>query len=64
MHYYIEAALLTSTQDLCFRAKIRSRKSIPMLTLVLLYTRGDPEIRGKVMLNRVAFIDCNENLQI
>ena len=23
---------------------------------------GDPEIRGKVLLNRVAFLDCNENL--
>ena len=27
------------------------------------YTRGDPEIRGKVLLNRIAFIDCNENSQ-
>ena len=27
-------------------------------------TRGDLEIRGKMLLNRVAFIDCNENLQI
>ena len=26
-------------------------------------TRGDPEIRGKVLLNRIAFIDCNENSQ-
>ena len=27
------------------------------------YTRGDPEIRGKVLLNRIAFIDCSENSQ-
>ena len=27
-------------------------------------TRGDPERRGKVLLNRVAFIDGKENLQI
>ena len=26
-------------------------------------TRGDPEICGKVRLNRIAFIDCNENSQ-
>ena len=27
------------------------------------YTGGDPEIRGKVLFNRIAFIDLNENLQ-
>ena len=26
----------------------------------LTHTRGDPEIRGKVRLKRIAFIDCNE----
>ena len=26
------------------------------------YKRGDQEVRGKVLLNRIAFIDCNENL--
>ena len=26
-----------------------------------LYTRGDQKVRGKVLLNRTAFIDCNEN---
>ena len=25
-------------------------------------TRGDKKVRGKVLLNRIAFIDCNENL--
>ena len=25
------------------------------------YTRGDQKVRGKVLLNRIAFIDCNEN---
>ena len=25
---------------------------------------GDPEIRGQVLLNRVAFIECNGNVQI
>ena len=24
-------------------------------------TRGDQKFRGKVLLNRIAFIDCNEN---
>ena len=27
-------------------------------------TRGDQKVRGKVLLNRIAFIDCNENSQI
>ena len=25
------------------------------------HTRGDQKVRGKVLLNRIAFIDCNEN---
>ena len=25
------------------------------------YTRGDQKVRGKVLLNRIAFIDCNKN---
>ena len=25
------------------------------------YTRGDQKVRGKVLLNRIAFIDSNEN---
>ena len=28
---------------------------------ILLYTRGDQKVRGKMLLNRIAFIDCNEN---
>ena len=24
-------------------------------------TRGDQKVRGKVLLHRIAFIDCNEN---
>ena len=24
-------------------------------------TRGDQKVRGKVLLNRIAFIHCNEN---
>ena len=28
------------------------------------YTRGDQKVRGKVLLNRIALIDCNENSQI
>ena len=27
----------------------------------VLHTRGDQKVRGKVLLNRIAFIDCNEN---
>ena len=27
-------------------------------------TRGDQKVHGKVLLNRIAFIDCNENSQI
>ena len=27
----------------------------------LINTRGDQKVRGKVLLNRIAFIDCNEN---
>ena len=34
------------------------------LCILTICTMGDPEIRGKVLLNRVAFIDCNEKLQI
>ena len=30
-------------------------------SLSRLYTRGDQKVRGKVLLNRIAFIDCNEN---
>ena len=26
-----------------------------------IYTRGDQKVRGKVLLNRIAFIDCDEN---
>ena len=26
-----------------------------------LYTRGDQKVRGKVLLNRIAFIDCHKN---
>ena len=40
------------------------RSEICLSLLNWLYTRGDPEMRGKVLLNPVAFIDCNENLQI
>ena len=29
--------------------------------LFVAYTRGDQKDRGKVLLNRIAFIDCNEN---
>ena len=29
-----------------------------------LLTRGDQKVQGKVLLNRIAFIDCNENSQI
>ena len=33
-----------------------------MFKLLLLYcTRGDQKVRGKVLLHRIAFIDCNEN---
>ena len=28
------------------------------------HTRGDQKVRGKVLLNRIAFIDCNENSHI
>ena len=28
---------------------------------MIAYTRGDQKVRGKVLLNRIAFIDCNEN---
>ena len=28
------------------------------------HTRGDQKVRGKVLLNRIAFIDCNENSYI
>ena len=31
------------------------------LLLFFIYTRGDQKVRGKVLLNRIAFIDCNEN---
>ena len=28
---------------------------------LVVFTRGDQKVRGKVLLNRIAFIDCNEN---
>ena len=27
----------------------------------LKYTRGDQKVRGKELLNSIAYIDCNEN---
>ena len=33
----------------------------PDVSQVRLYTRGDQKVRGKVLLNRIAFNDCNEN---
>ena len=30
----------------------------------LLCTRGDQKVRGKVLLNHIVFINCNENSQI
>ena len=33
------------------------------ITQNCLCTRGDQIARGKVLLNRIAFIDCNENSQ-
>ena len=43
-----------------------SRKSVPNPWYVVIWwdsgcTRGDQKVRGKVLLNRIAFIDCNEN---
>ena len=33
-----------------------------LFTLIHVYnTRGDQKVRGKVLLNRIALIDCNEN---
>ena len=43
------------TSSCCFAAILNHR--------AFRTTRGDPEIRGKVRLNRIAFIDCNENSQ-
>ena len=37
-------------------------KKVSMLVFNSIYTRGDQKVRGKVLLNRIAFIDCNENL--
>ena len=31
---------------------------------LLAYTRGDQEVRGKVLLYHIALIDCNKNSQI
>ena len=28
---------------------------------IYLSTRGDQKVRGKVLINRIGFIDCNEN---
>ena len=38
------------------------QKSIYCVSLI--YTRGDQKVRGKVLLHRIAFIDCNENSYI
>ena len=48
----LERAVLTSTQILCFRAKIR-KIGIPLHTLVLLYKSGD---KG-VYITRTCFPD-------
>ena len=36
----------------------------PNFSNLLKRTRGDQKVRGKVLLNRIALIDCNENSQI
>ena len=35
--------------------------SAQFIKIISHYTRGDQKVRGKVLLNRIAFIDCNEN---
>ena len=35
-----------------------------LIRCLLIYTRGDQKVRGRVLLNRAAFIDCHENSQI
>ena len=39
---------------------IRINTSIVEVPYVLC-TRGDQKVRGKELLNRIAFVDCNEN---
>ena len=34
---------------------------ITSFTVSVDITRGDQKVRGKVLLNRIAFIDCTEN---
>ena len=36
-------------------------KYILEIRVMLTYTRGDQKVRGKVLLNRIAFIDFYEN---
>ena len=36
----------------------RTPETFGSLTVI---TRGDQKVRGKVLLNHIAFIDCNEN---
>ena len=36
---------------------------MPTIVGILTFTRGDQKVRGKVLLNRIAYIDCNENTQ-
>ena len=38
--------------------------SSSFLHIIRTATRGDQKVRGKVLLHHIAFIDCNENLQI
>ena len=49
----------------CFKNSLHS-KAVEVFCLIkcfksMVNTRGDQKVCGKVLLNRIAFIDCNEN---
>ena len=45
----------------CFFVYKRERERMCYLAIC---TMGDQKVHGKVLLNRISFIDCNENVQI
>ena len=54
--------LLNHRHDMLFR--IFQISNDMKFEVISLYTRGDQKIHGKVLLNHIAFINCNENSQI
>ena len=60
---YLQPAISSDWRKLAVNCYCQKKIKKLCLSVDLLndYTRGDQKVRGKVLLNRIAFIDCNEN---